>query len=77
MATTAKKLKTRGLKAVQALYQEAETRVLVAEGRKSVRRKTKVAVAITKKAAKTGMIAGLAAAAAVVVHQVRKRRVPD
>ena len=77
MAGVVKQLKNRGVKAVRALYQEAETRVLVAEGRKSVRQKTKVAVAVTKKAAKTGMIAGLAAAAAVVIHQVRKRRIPD
>ncbi|MSR03933.1 MAG: hypothetical protein EXR94_14535 [Gemmatimonadetes bacterium] len=77
MAGVVKKLKNRGVKAVRALYQEAETRVLVAEDRKSVRRKTKVAVAVTTKAAKTGMIAGLAAAAAVVIHQVRKRRIPD
>ncbi len=77
MAGGVKKLKNSGVKAVRALYQEAETRVLVAEGRKSVRRKTQVAVAVTKKAAKTGLIAGLAAAAAVVIHQVRKRRVPD
>ena len=77
MASVVKKLKSRGVKAVRALYQEAETRVLVAEGRKSVRRKTKVAVAVTTKTPKTGMIAGLAAAAAVVIHQVRERRIPD
>ncbi len=77
MAEFGKKLKKRGAKVVRDLYHEAETRVLVAEGRKAVRRTTQVAVAITKKAARTGLIAGMAAAAAVVVHQVRRRRILD
>lgn len=77
MADFGKNLKKRGAKAVRELYHEAETRVLVAEGRKAVRRKAQVATAITKKAAKTGLIAGVAVAAAVVVRQLRKRRIPD
>lgn len=72
-----KQLKKRGAKVVRDLYHEAETRVLVAEGRKAVRRKAQVATAITKKAAKTGLIAGVAAAALVVAQQVRKHRIPD
>lgn len=77
MADIVKKLKKRGAKAVHDLYQAAETRVLVAEGRKSVRRKVRVVGSVTKKAAKTGLITGVAAAAAVVLQQVRKRRKID
>mgnify|MGYP001443758873 CR=1 FL=1 len=77
MAHPGKKLTERGAAIVRDLYREAETRVLVAEGRKAVRQKTQLAKSIAKKAAKTGLITGAAAAAVVVIHQVRKRRIPN
>lgn len=77
MADLGKRLKKRGATIVRDLYREAETRVLVAEGRKAVRRKAQVATSITKKAARTGLIAGVATAAVVVIQQLRKRRAPD
>ena len=52
MADLGKNLKKRGAKAVRDLYHEAETRVLVAEGRKAVRRKAQLATAITNAARK-------------------------
>lgn len=51
-----------------------ETRLLVDEGRRSVRAKTATAKKVTKKALKAGLVAGAATVAAVIVHEVRKRR---
>lgn len=62
--------------ALKKAYRKVETRVLAAEGRRSIERKTAVAKAVTKKAAKTGLLAGALVATAVVVREIRKRRVP-
>jgi hypothetical protein len=51
-----------------------KTKVLVAEGRKSVQRKARAVSKVTRKAVKTGAIAGAVVAAAVVVREIRKRR---
>lgn len=48
-------------------------RILAAEGRRSVRRKARVAAAVVKKAAKRGLTIGVLTAAAVVAREVRKR----
>jgi hypothetical protein len=53
---------------------EIETRLLVNEGRRSLRAKTATVKKVTKKAVKAGLVTGVATAAAVVVHEVRKRR---
>lgn len=54
--------------------EEVETRLLVSEGRRSVRAKTATVKKVTKKAVKAGLVTGAAAVAAVVIHEVRKRR---
>ena len=61
--------------ALKKAYQKAH-KVLVAEGRRSIARKTAIAKAVTKKAAKTGLLAGALMATAVVVSEIRKRRPP-
>lgn len=76
MATLIGKVARGSKKAVTKAWKEAETRVLAAEGRRSLEKKTAVARAVTKKAAKTGLMVGALAAAAVVAREVRKRRVP-
>ena len=58
----------------RAAVKELETRLLVAEGKRSVERKVRTAKKVGKKAVKTGLIAGTLAAAAVVIHEVKKRR---
>ncbi len=75
MANLGKRLTKRGAAVVRDLYREVETRVLVAEGRKAVRQKAQLATAVTKKAARAGVIAGVATAAVVVIQQLRKRRI--
>lgn len=49
-------------------------KLLAAEGRKSVRKKVRTTAKVSRKAAKTGAIVGVLTAAAVVVHEIRKRR---
>ncbi len=49
-------------------------KLLVAEGRKSVRKRVRTTARVARKAVKTGAIVGVLAAAAVVVREIRKRR---
>lgn len=72
-ATTAARRTAAGVKKKAA---EVETRLLVEEGRRSVRAKSATAKKVAKTALKAGLLAGVATAAAVVVHEVRKRRKP-
>jgi hypothetical protein len=74
MSKLTKKLIEKGKDAAGNAYRKVETKVLVAEGRKSVRAKVRTAGKVSRKAAKTGMIVGALAAAGVVVHEIRKRR---
>ncbi|MBC7896485.1 MAG: hypothetical protein H7066_13805 [Cytophagaceae bacterium] len=60
--------------AAKKTYDKVETKVLVAEGRKSFQRKARAVAKVSKKAVKTGAIAGALVAAAVVVREIRKRR---
>ena len=55
-------------------YEKVETRVLVAEGRKAVKHKAKTVATVSRKAARTGAVAGALTAAGVVAHEIRKRR---
>lgn len=55
-------------------YEKVETRVLVAEGRKAVKHKAKTVATVSRKAARTGAVAGAVTAAGVVAHEIRKRR---
>ncbi len=60
--------------AAKKAYEKVETKVLVAEGRKSFKRKASAVSKVSKKAVKTGVIAGAVVAAAVVVREIKKRR---
>ena len=71
MAATAARKSAAKVKEIAA---DLETRALIAEGRRSVRTKTATVKKVSKKALKTGFVTGAMAAAAVVVHEVRKRR---
>lgn len=77
MAKLIKKLRAKGGKAARQAYQKAETRFLVAEGRKAVRGKVRAVKRVTRKAVKTGLVTGAIAAATVVVREIRKRRKLD
>lgn len=70
MGKTAKKI----AKQVKTAVTDLETRALAAEGRRAVRAKVATATKVTKKALKTGAIAGVVVAAAVVVREVKKRK---
>lgn len=74
MSKLTRKLVAKGRDAAEKAYRKVETKVLVAEGRKSVRAKVRTVGKVSKKAAKTGMIVGALAAAGVVVHEIRKRK---
>jgi hypothetical protein len=63
--------------AARKAYEKVETRVLVAEGRKAVKRKANTAARVSRKAAKTGAVVGALTAAGVVAHEIRKRRKLD
>ncbi len=51
-----------------------ETRILVHEGKKSVRAKVATVKRVAKKALKAGLISGAIAAVTVVLQERRKRR---
>ncbi len=53
---------------------EVETRLLADEGRRSIRAKTATVKKVTKKALTAGLVTGAATVAAVIVHEIRKRR---
>lgn len=68
------KLTERIGKAATRAAKDAETRLLAAEGRKSLKAKVARAKRVTKKALKAGAIAGAVVATAVVMRERRKRR---
>jgi hypothetical protein len=51
-----------------------ETRILAAEGKRSLKAKAHTVGKVAKKAVKTGLIVGAVAAGLVVRHEVKKRR---
>lgn len=61
-------------KRVRTTVTDLENRVLAAEGRRAVRAKVATAKKVTKKALKTGAIAGVVVAAAVIVREAKKSR---
>jgi hypothetical protein len=77
MSKFTKQLATKGRAAAKNAYKKVETKVLVAEGRKSVRGKVRAAAKVSKEAVKAGLVAGALAAAGVVVREIRKRRKLD
>jgi hypothetical protein len=74
MGKLIKKLTSRGKSAAHDAYEKLETKVLVAEGRKSIRGKVHTVKKVTRKAVKTGLITGALAAVSVVAREIRKRR---
>lgn len=68
------KTATKIAKRVRTTVTDLENRVLAGEGRRSVRAKVATAKKVTKKALKTGAIAGVVVAAAVIVRETKKRR---
>ena len=74
MGKRIKKLTSRGKDAARDAYEKLETKVLVAEGRKSIRGKVRTVKKVTRKAVKTGLITGALAAVSVVAREIRKRR---
>lgn len=71
------KLTERAARAGRRAIDEVETRVLVAEGKKSLRTKVARAKRITTKALKTGAIVGAVVATAVVMRERKKQRKLD
>jgi len=74
MSRLTRKVVAKGQEAAEKAYRKVETKMLVAEGRKSVRAKVRTVGKVSKKAAKTGLIVGALAAAGVVVREIRKRK---
>ncbi|MDZ7632091.1 MAG: hypothetical protein U5K74_12305 [Gemmatimonadaceae bacterium] len=74
VATKASATARKTAERVKTKAAEVETRLLAEEGRRSVRAKTATAKKVTKKALKAGLVTGAATVAAVIVHEVRKRR---
>lgn len=74
MSRLTERLAGRGKEAARAAYDRLETKLLVAEGRKSVRRKARTASKVGKKAVKAGLVVGALTAAGVVVREIRQRR---
>lgn len=73
MGKLTRKLATNARAAIHDAYEKVETRILVAEGRKAVKAKTRAVAKVSRKATKAGLIAGVMAAAGVVVREIRKR----
>lgn len=53
---------------------KVETKILVAEGKRSLRSKVDVVKKVTRKAVKAGAVAGAIAAVSVVIRETKKRR---
>ncbi len=68
------KLTTRIGRAAGRMLDDAETRLLAAEGRRSIAKKVARAKRTTTKALKAGAIAGVVVAATVIVRERRKHR---
>jgi hypothetical protein len=74
MTTSRGKLARRRKGTARKAYEKLETRILVAQGRKAVRAKAEKVAKVTRKAVRTGLIAGGIAAATVVIRAVRRQR---
>lgn len=74
MPVLMRKLADGGHNAAGRAVKKLETKILVAQGRKAIRRKVRTVGTVSRKAAKTGLITGAIVAAGVVVREIRKRR---
>ena len=61
-------------RATKRAIEDAETRVLANEGRKSLKSKVARVKRVTKKALKAGAVAGAVVATAVVMRERKRRR---
>ncbi len=68
------KLRDRAGRAARRKVKEVESRILAAEGRKSIKAKVATVKRVAKKALKAGAIAGVLVATAVVMRERKKRR---
>lgn len=71
------KAATRARAAARETLEQAELKLMAAEGRRSVKARARTTAKVATKAAKTGAIAGAVVATAVVVREIRKRRKLD
>lgn len=74
MGKLVKKLASQSKDTARKVYKKAEMKILVAEGKRSIRGKVRTVKKVTRKAIKTGLITGALAAAGVVAREIRKRR---
>jgi hypothetical protein len=58
----------------QRAYKSVETKVLVDEGKKSLRKKAATVGKVARQAGKAALVAGTIAATSVVFREIRKRR---
>lgn len=69
------RLRPKALRAkARRAVEDAETRALAAEGRRSIRHKVETVKKVTKKALKAGAVAGAVVATAVVMRERKKRK---
>lgn len=73
MSKLTQKVAKQGRSAARKAYDKLETRILAAEGRRSIKAKTRKVTAVGKKAAKAALAAGALAVAGVVVREIRGR----
>ena len=59
--------------AIRRAYENLETKVMAAAGRRAVRSKVSTVKKVSRRAAKAALTAGAMAAAGVVLREVRKR----
>ena len=74
MTKLANTLRENTVGVAQRAYKSVETKVLVAEGKKSMRRKAATVAKVTRKATKAALVAGAVVATTVVLREIRKRR---
>ena len=75
MNAKTRKLAKKSRSAARKIYDKVETKVMAAEGRRSVRAKARSAGKVGKKAAKVGLLVGALAALEVVLQEIAKRRI--
>lgn len=73
-ASTARAARRAVKSATKGTVGAVETRILAAEGKRSLKAKAHTVGKVAKKAAKTGLIVGAITAGLVVRHEVKKRR---
>jgi hypothetical protein len=73
MTRLGEQMAEKGLEATRKAVDRLEERILAKQGRRALQRKVRVAKRVSRKAVKTGLVAGALTAAGVVVRDIRKR----